>query len=257
MGRHLILLAAATLLATVAWAQDDPLRAPTGTDLTPLVSIPAGTFSMGSAGSSEMPLHRVRVGAFLMDRAEVTNAQYQAFCEATDRTLPVFWGIERFRCGADFPAHPVVGVSQYDAEAYARWAGKRLPTEAEWEYAARGGLEGLKYDLADTVATDEANFKTSGNDGTMPVASYRPNGYDLCDMVGNVREWTADRWGVWKGDPGEVVHDPTGPAEGRWRVIRGGGWFSGVSCNTVTVRNVLPRHWTDFNVGFRCARDQE
>ena len=140
MRRHLTLLAAAAFLTTSALAQDEPPRAPMGTDLTPLVAIPAGTYSMGSEGSDEMPPHRVRVAAFLMDRTEVTNAQYEVFCEATDSALPMFWGIERFRCGSDFPHHPVVGVSQAEAEAYARWAGKRLPTEAEWEYAARGGL---------------------------------------------------------------------------------------------------------------------
>lgn len=257
MPRALMLFAVVLLLSSPALAQDDAPRAPSDADITELVAISGGTFAMGAEGSREMPPHRVRVDGFLMDRTEVTNAQYQQFCEDTDRSLPVFWGIERFRCGTDFPDHPVVGVSQSDAMAYAAWAGKRLPTEAEWEFAARGGLEGLRFDLADTIAGDQANYKSSGNDGTVAVGSYRPNGYGLHDMVGNVREWTADRWGEWQGDPAEVLHNPTGPAEGRWRVIKGGGWFSGGSCNAVTVRNVLPRHWKDFNVGFRCARDAD
>jgi formylglycine-generating enzyme required for sulfatase activity len=87
------------------------------------------------------------------------------------------------------------------------------------------------------------------------VGSYRPNGFGLQDMVGNVREWTADRWGRFEGDPDGETINPTGPEEGRWRVIKGGGWFSGSSCNAVYVRNVLPRHWKDLNVGFRCAAD--
>jgi formylglycine-generating enzyme required for sulfatase activity len=133
--------------------------------------------------------------------------------------------------------------------------GKRLPTEAEWECAGRGGLVGLSFDTADSVGADEANFKTSGNDGTVPVGSYRPNGYGLHDMVGNVREWVSDRWAPFTGDPEAVLDNPAGPERGRWRVIKGGGWFSGRSCNAIAERNVLPRGWRDFNVGFRCARD--
>ena len=257
MHRPLIQLASVAFLASLALSSITPATAQVPQSPEPLHQglIPAGSFTMGAEGSTEMPPHRVRIAAFLMDPTEVTNASYLEFCQDTDHALPVFWGLERFRCGPDYPDHPVVGVSQSDARAYARWAGKRLPTEAEWEYAARGGLDGLRYDVADTIAGDLANYKSSGNDGTVPVGSYRPNGYGLYDMVGNVREWTADRWGVWEGDPGEVVHDPAGPTEGRWRVIKGGGWFSGGGCNSITVRNVLPGGWKDFNVGFRCARD--
>ncbi len=87
------------------------------------------------------------------------------------------------------------------------------------------------------------------------MGSFRPNGYGLFDMVGNVREFVADRWAPFEGDPTAVLDNPTGPEEGRWRVVKGGGWYSGRGCNSVANRNVMPRHWQDFNVWFRCARD--
>ena len=256
--RLITIVAAMALLAIPAFAsaQDtDPPRAPGDAPVAEMVRISGGTFVMGEEGSDEMPPHPVRVDDFWIDRTEVTNAQYEVFCAVTGRELPVFWGLDRFRCGPGYPDHPVVGVSQADAEAYAAWVGKRLPTEAEWEYAARGGQEGQSFDVADTIGADEANFKGSDQGGTVAVGSYRPNGYGLHDMVGNVREWVSDRWSPFAGDPQEIVDNPTGPATGRWRVIKGGGWYSGRSCNVVAERNVLPRHWQDFNVGFRCARD--
>ena len=221
---------------------------------TSLILIPAGEYTMGSPGSEEMPPHRVRIDAFLLDEHEVTNAQYQAFCQATEAELPVFWGLERFRCGEEWPDHPVVGVSQSQAGKYAEWVGKRLPTEAEWEYAARAGSE-LRFGAVDTLTTDLANYKQSERQATAPVKSYPPNAFGLYDLIGNVREWTADRYGAEIPENDVVTDNPTGPDTGRWRVLKGGGWYSGSSCNTAHVRNALPRHWSDFNLGFRCARD--
>jgi len=237
------------LTAGAAVAADVPV--------TEMVTLPAGEFTMGRAESSEeYTPHPVRLKAFMMDVHEVTNAQYQVFCEETGAKLPVFWGLDRFRCGADFPDHPVVGVNHVSAVKYAEWAGKRLPTEAEWEYAARGGLEGLKFDLADTLAEGAANTKAAKLDGPVAAASFRPNAYGLYDMVGNVREWTADYFAddYFAVSP---VDNPQGPEKTRWRVIKGGGWFSGNACNTVNRRNALPAGWGDFNVGFRCAKDIE
>jgi formylglycine-generating enzyme required for sulfatase activity len=221
------------------------------------VLIPAGEFTMGfpDAGEHHLP-HQVRVGAFFIDTHEVTNAQYHAFCVATERKLPIYWGSERFRCSLDFPDHPIVGVSHADAKAYAEWCGRRLPTEAEWEFAARGGLVGQQFDNGDFLETDEANFVKSAKGGTTPVGSYRPNGYGLYDVVGNVREWVADFYGEFYFRESPVA-DPGGPEKSQWRVVKGGGWYSGKSCNRVHVRNAMVGSWVDFNVGFRTARDAE
>lgn len=221
---------------------------------TDLILIPAGEFTMGGSGSEDMPLHRVRLDAFLLDEHEVTNAQYQAFCQVTDAELPIFWGLARFRCGEAWPDHPVVGVSHNQAEKYAAWAGKRLPTEAEWECAARAGGTG-RFGAVDTLTADLANYKISEHQATAPVKSYPPNALGLYDLIGNVREWTADHYGAEIPENQALTTNPTGPDTGRWRVLKGGGWYSGAICNTPTVRNVLPPHWSDFNLGFRCARD--
>ncbi len=230
---------------------------PNGFQPTTEVLIPGGEFTMGMTdGQDGLQPHPVQVASFHMDKHEVTNAQYQVFCETTDRKLPVFWEIERFRSGPDFPNHPVIGISNSDAKAFAQWVGRRLPTEAEWEFAARGGLAGKKYDTGDDLPDSTANTKSAKLNGPVAVASFRPNAYGLHDMVGNVREWVSDYYS--DDAPGETLQvNPTGPDKGKQRVIKGGGWFSGSGCNRVHVRNALAGSWGDFNVGFRCARDVE
>ena len=246
-------LSTALLLAgALSLAADSPSVEPTEEIL-----IPAGEFTMGRADASEeLTPHAVELSAFHIDKHEVTNAQYHAFCMATEHDLPVFWGLERFRCSLDYPDHPVVGVSQSDAGQYAEWVGRRLPTEAEWEYAARGGLESQGFDTGDVLNDEDANTKASKMGGPVAVGSFKPNGYGLYDMVGNVREWVADYYAedYFVHSP---VENPQGPEKTRWRVIKGGGWYSGKSCNMVHVRNALPGSWSDFNVGFRCARDAD
>jgi sulfatase modifying factor 1 len=222
-----------------------------------LVLIPGGEFEMGDESKYDgRPVHRVHVDSFYIDAREVTNAEYLAFCEATGRSLPEFWGVERFRSGPDFPDHPVVGVSWYDAAAYAEWRGKRLPTEAEWEYAARGGLVGEPYPHGGTLSPEDGNYSKSELGGPVPVGSYPPNGYGLYDMLGNVCEWVHDRYhpDYYAVSPAD---NPAGPEEGDLRVIRGGGWHTGPACTFVFHRNALRGNWLDFNVGFRCARDQD
>lgn len=251
----LVLLAGAALPAGAAEPQ--PADLPDGFQPTEEVLIPAGEFTMGYAeGGEGYEPHQVKLKSFYIDKHEVTNAQYQTFCEATDRKLPIFWGLERFHCGSDWPDHPVVGVSHGQARAYAMWAGRRLPTEAEWEYAARGGLDKKMFDRGDEMGDNEANTKAAKIGATEMVASYLPNGYGLFDMVGNVREWVWDFYSdsYFSESP---VDDPAGPEKTKWRVIKGGGWHSGKGCNRVHVRNALPASWSDFNVGFRCARDVE
>ncbi len=246
----LITLFLALTVAASAWAADNV--APDAD--TVMVLVPAGSFMMGAEGELEYsPPHEVYVDSFYIDKHEVTNAEYFEFCEATGRHLPEFWGMDIYHCGPDYPDYPVVGINWRDADAYATWAGKRLPTEAEWEYAARGGLEGKQYPYGDDMDSTMANFKSKG---TVPVGSYPPNGYGLYDMAGNVNEWVADYFGFdyYKNSPTE---NPQGPEIGKFKVFRGGGWHSGKSCNRVYFRNGLPVNWVDFNVGFRCAWDRK
>ncbi len=250
--KNVIVVLSTLILCVAALAAEEPAAKPKPGDM---VLIPGGVFTMGHPANDDMPQHTVRVSSFWIDAFEVTNAEYHRFCEATDHPLPVFWGLDRFRASLDYPDHPVIGVSNSSARKYAEWAGKRLPTEAEWEYAARGGLEGLRFDTSDELTIDDANYKKTGNDGPVAVGSYRPNGYGLYDMIGNAREHVVDFWSEFDGDPENVLENPKGPLDGRWRVVRGGGWFSGAMCNGVTTRNVLAATWSDFNVGFRCAKD--
>jgi iron(II)-dependent oxidoreductase len=215
---------------------------------------------MGSQSEGDHnPAHKVRVDTFYIDKYEVTNAQYHKFVEETGARLPEFWGMKKYRSGPEFPKHPVIGVSWPEAVAYAEWAGKRLPTEAEWEYAARGGLVGKEYPRGNELKPEDANrwrwetLSPSGG-GILQVGQYPPNGYGLHDMAGNVAEWVADYYAddYYKSSPAK---DPRGPAKGKFRVFRGGGWHSGPSCNRVYYRNALPPQWRDFNVGFRCVKD--
>ena len=234
-----------------------PLKAQND-NLTDMSFIPGGEFLMGidSERSSDFsPAHQVTIDSFYMDKHEVTNAEYKAFCEATGYKLPEFWNIESFRCGDSFPDFPVVGVNWYDAMRYANWAGKRLPTEAEWEYAARGGLTGKDYPTGDTVGRIEEK-KQPGEwiNRIVKAGLFEPNGFGLYDMDGNVWEWVLDNYDgqYYENSP---LDNPQGPAQGSNKVIRGGSWHSGPMCKRVYYRKNLPSNWIDFAVGFRCVKD--
>ncbi len=243
-----------TVLASCA----TPTAGPAGADhlTSDLVLIPAAEFIMGKDNEGDCaPTHLVRLDSFYIAAHEVTNAQYFEFCRATDATLPEFWGMREFNSGPRFPHHPVVGISHREATAFAEWDGMRLPTEAEWEYAARGGLAGINYPTSDEIQTSQANYAVdSVATGTRAVGSYHANGYGLHDMPGNVFEWVADRYDA-KYYETNPTDNPTGPEDGKLRVIRGGSWHSGPYCLRVYYRNALPRQWRDFGVGFRCAKD--
>lgn len=217
------------------------------------VLIPEGAFLMGGDTESDhQPVHEVAISAFQLSRTPITNAQYAVFCKATDRSYPEFWEQERYHSGPDFPDHPAVGVSWQDASEFTEWLGARLPTEAEWEYAACGGLEGMPYPFGDDIDPTKANYSHPKTPGLLPVGQFPPNGFDLLDMSGNVVEWVADRYDsdYYSRSPKE---NPQGPDSGKHRVIRGGGWHSGLYCNRVDFRNALPSNWGDFAVGFRIA----
>jgi len=221
-----------------------------------MVLLAGGEYIMGGDTTAEYwPPHKVYLDSFYIDKYEVTNAQYNRFCEETHNRLPEFWDMDKYHSGMKYPNHPVMGISWREAKAYADWAGKRLPTEAEWEYAARGGLADIVYTFGDEADTTKANFAYKGvMRGPVKIGSYEPNAYGLFDMCGNVCEWVSDIYDGYYYKDSEYKN-PQGPEKGRFRVFRGGGWHTGPGCVKVYFRNALPSNWLDFNVGFRCAKD--
>jgi formylglycine-generating enzyme required for sulfatase activity len=252
-----------------------------------MVYVPTGQFQMGSTFDERTkPVHSVAVDAFWIDQTEVTNAMYSAFLNESGNQVEegVSWwepgaghrgiiyghidevdGVFRPRSG--YEDYPVVEVSWYGASAYCAWAGGRLPTEAEWEYAARGP-EALVYPWGNTLDGTRANYcdvsctydwrDTALDDGFAywgPVGNY-PAGASWCgalDMAGNVWEWVKDWWSenYYANSPGD---NPQGPDTGTLRVARGGSWFdnggpAGVAIRAVLTPSSYRMHW----VGFRCV----
>jgi formylglycine-generating enzyme required for sulfatase activity len=218
-----------------------------------MVCVPAGEFIMGSdeGAGDEQPMHTVHLDAFYIDETEVTNAQYQKCVEAGGCDPPVKTTF--YDHHADYAQHPVVYVSWSDADAYCRWAGKRLPTEAEWEKACRG-TDGRTYPWGEGIDCDHAQYGGCGG-GTVPVGS-KPKGaspYGALDMVGNVWEWVADWYdpGYYSQSPGR---NPPGPDSGTAKVLRGGSLHGNQRFTRCAYRvGGNPRYWY-FYVGFRCAK---
>ena len=230
----------------------------TSGDSDNMILVPAGTFMMGKnteQGSNFSPAHKVSVDSFMMDLHPVTNAQYFQFCQETGHRLPEFWNADLFKSGEKFPNHPVIGVSWGDARTFAKWAGKRLPTEAEWEYAARGGLEDSEFPDGNDWDYPRLKNETGKWENQIIEVSHRaPNGFGLYDMADNVWELVADRYADdYYAQSPEL--NPKGPASGYNVAIRGGSWHSGKMCKKVYYRKGIPLNWVDFGVGFRCARD--
>ncbi len=222
-----------------------------------MVYIPAGSFLMGSESgdADERPLHQVQLDAFWMDRHEVTNEMYRLCVSARVCEQPAVLGAFEDPRYADYP---VAYVSWYDAQTYCQWMGGRLPTEAEWEYAARGGLEGMMYPWGNEEpvctphAPNGAQYRACGTE-LAPVMTYGPNGYGLFDMAGNVWEWVMD-W--YQADYYRVspVRQPLGPEFGVARVLRGGSRI-----NYALELRVANRSWNTpatkrGYIGFRCVR---
>ena len=217
-----------------------------------MIAIPAGEFTMGSDVEDERPPHTVFVDGFEMDKLEVTNEGFERFVQETGYVTDAEKaGDTSWRYYAkDKPQHPVVKVSWNDANAYCGWAGKRLPTEAEWEKAARG-TDARSYPWGDQWDVARANVKEAGNRGTTTVGSF-PAGaspYGVLDMAGNVAEWTTD-W--FKAYPGGDFYSPYFGE--KYRVIRGGGWFSDQNLVRTTERSASAVELANDDVGFRCAR---
>lgn len=172
----------------------------------------------------DRPVRRIRVDPFYLDEHEVTNASYAAFVLAARHRAPIHWPQGRIPPGKE--KHPVVNVSWDDAAAYARWAGKRLPTEAEWERACRGMAEGARFLTGAGITSSDARFDRV--DGPGEVCRFKANYFGLYDMAGNVWEWCADWYAADAyaalARAGVAAVDPSGPASGTARALRGGSW---------------------------------
>lgn len=249
-----------------------------------MIPLPGGTFRMGSdkgalfrqfpaAGeglksmlSAETPAHEVTVRPFLMDRYEATNADFQRF----GRSSPA-WSKDRI--GGDYLRHwsgdqfsndlaslPVAFVSWQAAVAYAEWAGKRLPTEAEWEFAARGGMVNPKYPWGSEEPTPaRANFGESGMHGPVSTGSYPSNPYGLFDLAGNLWEFCLNEWAPYPSGGQRQSEDDVRlmrAAAAERRVIRGGSFDGGAFNMRVTARDSHRADNPVAQVGFRCARSQ-
>ena len=223
-------------------------------DAMMLVYVPAGEFTMGSEDGSddEKPIHTVYVDAFWIDQTEVTNMQYKLCVDERICALPT----DPTRIDeVAYANHPVVYVSWENARTYCEWAGRRLPTEAEWEKTARG-TDGRTYPWGDQGDCECANFWDCPEfETTSPVGFYGEKGispYGAYDMAGNVWEWVSD-WYDAQYYQEAPRRNPTGPTSGIYHVWRGGSW----NCNQTSARsagrgNYNPDYWRDL-IGFRCA----
>lgn len=230
------------------------------------VLIPAGTFTMGRTSLTsddktgmrpeilldDRPAHDVTVSAFHLDTHEATHAAYAACVAASKCPAPYNWVDGGVPSGMAKVA--VYNVSWHDAKAYCEFRGGRLPTEAEWERAARGGLERKSYPWGEEF--DATKVRSGVETGPGEVGKYPPNAFGLYDMAGNMAEWTADyfdRTYYEKSPPA----DPKGPADGAYRVIRGGAWSDPAKRVTVFFRNWVGPTQRQANIGIRCARSAD
>lgn len=243
-----------------------------GKDGAPMILIPAGPFLMGSNDGlpNERPEHTVTLNAYYIDQYEVTAGRYQKFIESAKHDLPPTWDDEAARTLSDLPA---VGISWADAAAYCKWAGRRLPTEAEWEKAARG-TDGRRYPWGHMQPfVDIANYNrgiwvseaitlvpvNSGLEGMSVRHGLKEGGkspYGLFHMAGNAAEWVADWYDreFYQKSPDK---NPTGPATGEKRVMRGGSWADLPTALRVTARYSAEPDFEERTIGFRCAMNAE
>jgi formylglycine-generating enzyme required for sulfatase activity len=220
--------------------------------------IPAGSFEMGcvpadsTCESNEKPRHHVeQTKGFWIGRTLVTVSAYQRYVRAVGHAMPAIPSWQ----GAD---HPMVNVTWNEAQAFCQWSGGRLPSEAEWEYAARGGKSGLVYPLGNDMTHNDGNYDAAGGKYawayTSPVTAFAPNGMGLYDMAGNVWEWCTDRFdsNYYARSP---VNDPSGSTTGNVRVVRGGSWNTYAWRLRTSFRYYAGASFRSVTYGFRCVRD--
>ncbi len=219
-------------------------------NVTPgIVLVPAGSFLMGDSRDKRRVAHKVHLDKFQIDKYEVTNAQYRVFLNETDRAKPKYWEDPRF----NDEAQPVVGVTFEDADSYCTWANKRLPSEAEWEKAARGGQSRL-YPWGDRPEAGLSNTSESKKNHALGPGSFQTDvsPYGVHEMAGNVSEWCLDYYdkNYYKVSPSR---NPAGPAEGNKRVVRGGSWMFDLT--EMSKRRGLKPETALPYLGFRCAKE--
>jgi len=235
-------------------------RFPSGSEaLEPLlVSIPGAWFLMGSTSGQdcERPVHRVWIDSFLLAATQVTNAEYERFVNAAECEPPHFWKDPNF----NHPQQPVTGVSWFDADRYCQWLAAhtgrpyRLPTEAEWERAARGDFEQKDYPWGNEPPQHLPDYAARWQTGPEPVARYAANAFGLYNICDNVHEWCSDWYdaGYYAASPGR---NPRGPGQGDRKASRGGSWRHQVKVARCAARSSIPPdfHYADY--GFRVACD--
>jgi sulfatase modifying factor 1 len=223
-----------------------------------LVRIPQGWFLMGSelGQENERPARHVWVDAFQLAARQVTNREYACFMSATHTHAPPLWSAPNF----NHPEQPVVAVSWFDAEAYCKWlrscTGRmyRLPTEAEWERAARGGAEGKLFPWGDAPPQSLLEYERRWRVAPEPVGRYAPNAFGLYDICENVHEWCGD-W--FQADYYAIspVRNPRGPESGTRRASRGGSWRHHIKVSRCAARSSIPPDFQYADYGFRVACD--
>jgi formylglycine-generating enzyme required for sulfatase activity len=221
-----------------------------------LVEIPEGWFLMGSdlGQDNERPVHRVWVDAFRLAARQVTNADYRRFLDATEAPHPPFWTDPHFH----HPEQPVVAVSWFEATQYCEWLSAethqryRLPTEAEWERAARGGVDGKLFPWGDAPPESLPDYATRWTNGPEPVARYAANPFGVHDIGENVHEWCSDWY-----QPDYYVNspqrNPRGPEAGERRASRGGSWRHHIKVTRCAARSSIPPQFHYADYGFRLA----
>ena len=223
-----------------------------------LVLIPAGWFAMGSetGQDTERPVHRVWIDSFYLSECQITNAEYTDFLKATGKKAPPLSHDLHF----DHPEQPVVSVSWFEAVKFCEWlsgvSGRkyRLPTEAEWEHAARGGLEGKLFPWGDNPPQSLANYAERWKTGPEPVRRSSPNGFGLYDICQNVHEWCSD-WFQPDYYVRSAERNPQGPDTGQRRASRGGSWRHHIKVTRCAARSSIPPEFQYADYGFRVACD--
>lgn len=223
-----------------------------------MVTIPAGWFLMGSdmGQDNERPIHRIWVDAFQLAAHQVTNADYAIFLRHQGKVPPPFFHDPNF----SHPQQPVVGASWFEATDYCAWLGAftgrnfRLPTEAEWERAARGGVEGKLFPWGDAPPESLPNYPARWPTGPEPVGQSAPNPYGLFDICANVHEWCSD-WFSPHYYAMSPERNPSGPASGIRRASRGGSWRHHIKVTRCAARSSIPPHLQYADYGFRVACD--